>query len=49
MSEALLTVSNLTKTFPLGDGWFARQAGGVHAVDGVDFHVERGETLGLVG
>jgi oligopeptide transport system ATP-binding protein len=49
MSEALLTVSNLTKEFPLGGGWFARHAGSVHAVDGVDFHVERGETLGLVG
>jgi oligopeptide transport system ATP-binding protein len=49
MSEALLTVANLTKEFPLGGGWFSRQGGSVHAVDGVDFHVERGETLGLVG
>jgi oligopeptide transport system ATP-binding protein len=49
MSEALLTVAKLTKRFPLKGGLFARQAGSVHAVDGVDFHIERGETLGLVG
>src|SRR6266446_3746998 len=49
MSEPLLRVWNLTKKFPLKGGLFGRQAGSVHAVDGVDFHIERGETLGLVG
>src|SRR5947209_18118346 len=49
MSEPLLKVSNLTKEFPLKGGLLGRQAGSVHAVDGVDFHIERGETLGLVG
>src|SRR5260221_2596913 len=49
MIEPLLRVWNLTKNFPLKDGLFGRQAGNVHAVDGVDFHIERGETLGLVG
>jgi oligopeptide transport system ATP-binding protein len=49
MSEPLLRVWNLTKEFPLKGGLFGRQAGSVHAVDGVDFNVERGETLGLVG
>jgi oligopeptide transport system ATP-binding protein len=49
MSERLLSVRNLTKAFPIKGGLFAGQAGGVHAVDGVDFHVDRGETLGLVG
>lgn len=49
MSEPLLRVSNLTKEFPLRGGLFGRQTGSVHAVDGVDFYIVRGETLGLVG
>jgi oligopeptide transport system ATP-binding protein len=49
MSEPLLRVWNLTKEFPLQNGWFGRRTGSVHAVDGVDFQIERGETLGLVG
>jgi oligopeptide transport system ATP-binding protein len=49
MSEPLLRVWNLTKEFPLKGGLLGRHAGSVHAVDGVDFHVDRSETLGLVG
>jgi oligopeptide transport system ATP-binding protein len=49
MSEPLLNVSSLTKQFPVRSGLLQRQIGSVHAVDGVDFHVEAGETLGLVG
>jgi oligopeptide transport system ATP-binding protein len=49
MSEPLLRVSGLTMEFPLRGGLFGRRSVSVHAVDGVDFHVERGETLGLVG
>jgi oligopeptide transport system ATP-binding protein len=49
MSEPLLRVWNLTKEFPLKGGLFGRQAASVHAVDGVDFNIDRGETLGLVG
>jgi oligopeptide transport system ATP-binding protein len=49
MSEPLLRVWNLTKEFPLKGGLFGRNAGSVHAVDGVDFNIGRGETLGLVG
>jgi oligopeptide transport system ATP-binding protein len=49
MSEPLLRVWNLTKEFPVQSGLFGRQSASVHAVDGVDFHVDRGETLGLVG
>jgi oligopeptide transport system ATP-binding protein len=49
MSEPLLRVWNLSKEFPLKGGLFGRHAGSVHAVDGVDFNIGRGETLGLVG
>jgi oligopeptide transport system ATP-binding protein len=49
MSEPLLRVSKLTKAFPLTGGLLGRQGGSVHAVDGVDFHIDRSETLGLVG
>jgi peptide/nickel transport system ATP-binding protein len=46
--EALLTVEGLTKHFPVRGG-LVRARGVVRAVDGVDFEVRPGETLGLVG
>jgi oligopeptide transport system ATP-binding protein len=49
MSEPLLRVWNLAKEFPIRGGLFGGHAGSVHAVDGVDFNIDRGETLGLVG
>ena len=50
MAEPLLRVKDLTKRFPIGGGGlFSREAAQVHAVDGVSFDIERGETLGLVG
>ncbi|MCZ2128431.1 MAG: dipeptide ABC transporter ATP-binding protein [Anaerolineales bacterium] len=48
-AEILLKVENLKMHFPIYRGIFQRQVGAVHAVDGVDFEVYRGETLGLVG
>jgi oligopeptide/dipeptide ABC transporter ATP-binding protein len=49
MSEPLLSVSNLTKYFPVGGGLFGRKQNPVRAVNGVSFEVHDGETLGLVG
>jgi len=45
----LLSVSQLTKHFPIRRGLFGREAGAVRAVDGVSLQVARGETLGIVG
>jgi peptide/nickel transport system ATP-binding protein/oligopeptide transport system ATP-binding protein len=45
----LIEVRGLKKHFPLYKGVFSRVAGQVYAVDGVSFHIDRGETLGLVG
>ncbi|MFB9265370.1 ABC transporter ATP-binding protein [Bradyrhizobium erythrophlei] len=49
MSEPLLSVQNLIKVFPIHGGLLRRQTGSIHAINGVDFHIEAGETLGLVG
>ncbi|HEX6498432.1 MAG TPA: dipeptide ABC transporter ATP-binding protein [Micromonosporaceae bacterium] len=46
--EPLLRVQGLTKHFPVRSGLLGT-AGLVRAVDGVDFDVAPGETLGLVG
>jgi len=45
----LIEVTGLKKHFPVRAGVFQRHVGDVKAVDGVDFHVGRGETLSLVG
>jgi oligopeptide transport system ATP-binding protein len=46
----LVEVINLTKHFPVMRGLvFERQIGAVRAVDGLNFTIARGETLGLVG
>jgi oligopeptide/dipeptide ABC transporter ATP-binding protein len=47
--DTLVEVRGLVKHFPIRAGFFQRQVGAVQAVDGVDFDVRRGETLGLVG
>jgi peptide/nickel transport system ATP-binding protein len=45
----LLRVRGLQKLFPIRKGFLKRTVGHVRAVDGVDFHIDEGETLGLVG
>lgn len=47
--SVLLEVHNLKKHFPIQKGLFRKTVGQVRAVDGVDFHLFEGETLGLVG
>jgi oligopeptide/dipeptide ABC transporter ATP-binding protein len=49
MAQVLLDVTGLTKHFPIARGFFSRVVGHVHAVDGIDLQVRKGETLGLVG
>ncbi|MFF4322481.1 ABC transporter ATP-binding protein [Streptomyces sp. NPDC001568] len=48
-AEPLLRVTGLVKHFPINKGLLRRQTGAVKAVDGIDFDVRRGETLGVVG
>jgi oligopeptide/dipeptide ABC transporter ATP-binding protein len=49
MSEALLSVEGLTKHFRLEAKGLFEKGPLLRAVDGIDFTLERGETLGLVG
>ena len=47
--ERLLDVKELKKYFPIRKGFFKSVVGQVRSVDGVTFHLNQGETLGLVG
>ena len=48
--EVLITVKNLKMHFPITEGIIVpRKVADVKAVDGVDFYIRKGETLGLVG
>jgi oligopeptide/dipeptide ABC transporter ATP-binding protein len=48
-SDSLLKVEDLKKHFPVRRGFFERVIGWIKAVDHVDFDIEQGKTLGLVG
>ncbi|MGM0427295.1 MAG: ABC transporter ATP-binding protein [Thermodesulfobacteriota bacterium] len=48
-SPILLKVEGLKKYFPLKRGFFQRIAAHIKAVDGVDFAIEQGKSVGLVG
>jgi oligopeptide transport system ATP-binding protein len=48
--QPLVIVQDLKKHFPIYKGIvFEKQSGAVHAVDGISFHIQSGETLGMVG
>jgi oligopeptide transport system ATP-binding protein len=49
MKQPLVEVKNLRKYFPIKKGIFSRTVNHVKAVDGLDFTIYKGETLGLVG
>ncbi len=49
MSSPLLDVQDLKKHFPIKGGFFGGVTGKVYAVDGISFHIDKGETLSLVG
>ena len=49
-NNTLLEVRNLKLHFPVEEGiLFKKQVGSIRAVDGIDFTIREGETLGLVG
>ena len=47
--QTLLEIRDLVKEYPVTSGLLQRRAGAVHAVSGVSFSVNAGETFGLVG
>ncbi len=49
MTQPLLKVENLTKLFPVAKGFLRTPTDFIHAVDGINFEIQPGESLGLVG
>ena len=48
-NDTILEVEDLAVHFPVGGGLFGGPRRFLHAVDGVDLKLKRGECLGLVG
>jgi oligopeptide transport system ATP-binding protein len=48
-ADPLVSVRDLKTWFPVSSGVLQRTVAHVHAVDGVDLDIKKGETLGLVG
>ena len=47
--QHFLEIEGLKMHFPIGGGFFSKHRSFVHAVDGVDLFIDKGETLGVVG
>lgn len=47
--KPLIVVEGLKKFYPVKGSTFSRNKAQIHAVDGVDFEIYEGETLGIVG
>ena len=45
----LIDVERLVMYFPVTAGVLGKKVADVKAVDGISFHIKKGETLGLVG
>jgi peptide/nickel transport system ATP-binding protein len=48
-ARALVRIEAATVSFPLGRNWRGRPTMTVHALNGIDLDILRGETLGIVG
>lgn len=49
MNQPILEVKGLKKYFPVFAGLFRKQVGSIKAVDGIDFTIQPGKVLGMVG
>lgn len=49
IDQPLLSVRNLTRSFPVQGGFFNRVVNHVRAVDDISFEIRRAKTLGLIG
>jgi oligopeptide transport system ATP-binding protein len=49
MGDALVSLNNVKKYFPVREGFFQRQTAVLKAVDGISFDIGKGEAFGLVG
>jgi len=49
ITDTILEVKNLKQYFPIKAGLLQRVVGNIKAVDGINFKVKRGTTMGLVG
>lgn len=45
----MLEVKGLRKYFDVTEGWLEKERKHLHAVDGIDLEIKRGETFGIVG